>query len=74
MVLSEKERFQKCYYMALAFFNYLPRIPSEECWEDCLEELKSDVIFYVELHFFSLSLVEGFKWWGSSPTFNYIIP
>lgn len=35
---------------------------------------KSDVVSNVELHFFSLSLVEGFKWRGYSPTFNYIIP
>ncbi len=35
---------------------------------------KSDVVFNVELHVFSLSLVEGFKWRGYSPTFNNIIP
>ena len=35
---------------------------------------ESDIVFNVELHVFSLSLVEGFKWWGYSPTFNYIIP
>jgi len=41
-----------------------------------IEDVSSefDIISYVELHVFSLSLVEGFKWWGYSPTFNYIIP
>ena len=34
---------------------------------------KSDIVFNVELHFFSLSLVEGLIGGVSSPTFNYII-